>query len=61
VTCAEEMARCCAGDEGDRPGPLHDDVTFAGPLGATEGADAYIEAIRGMTRVATVLDRWRTR
>jgi ketosteroid isomerase-like protein len=30
---------------------LHDDVTFVGPLGETEGADAYIEGIKGMIKI----------
>jgi ketosteroid isomerase-like protein len=30
---------------------LHDDLTFAGPLGTREGADAYLEGLKGLARV----------
>lgn len=36
---------------------LHDDVTFAGPLGVTEGADASIEGIRGMVKIVEKVDQ----
>jgi ketosteroid isomerase-like protein len=36
---------------------LDDDVTFAGPLGATEGADAYIEGIQGMVKIVEKVDQ----
>jgi hypothetical protein len=36
----------------DTTGALLDDgVTFTGPLGATDGADAYIEGIKGMAKI----------
>jgi ketosteroid isomerase-like protein len=36
---------------------LHDDVTFAGPLGVTQGADAYIEGIKGMVKMVEKADQ----
>jgi len=30
---------------------LHDDVTFTGPLGATQGVDDYISGVRGMAQI----------
>ena len=30
---------------------LHDDVTFRGPLGATDGADAYVDGIRPLSQM----------
>jgi len=32
---------------------LHDDVTFVGPLGATEGRDAYVEGVTRLREVVT--------
>ena len=36
---------------------LDDEVTFVGPLGATEGADAYIEGIQGMVKIVEKVDQ----
>lgn len=30
---------------------LADDVTFVGPLGQTDGADAYVDGVRGMAKI----------
>jgi ketosteroid isomerase-like protein len=38
---------------------LDNDVTFTGPLGATEGADAYIEGIKGMVKIVEKVDQHR--
>jgi ketosteroid isomerase-like protein len=32
---------------------VHDDVTFAGPLGRREGAEDYMEGIMGLSRIKT--------
>lgn len=45
------LAAWSSGDLDTTRSLLHDDVTFTGPLGATEGADAYIEGIQGMVRI----------
>jgi limonene-1,2-epoxide hydrolase len=39
------------GDVASVRGMIHDDVTFDGPLGHTEGADEYMEGLRGMARM----------
>jgi hypothetical protein len=36
---------------------LDDGVTFTGPLGATDGADAYIEGIKGMAKIDERVDQ----
>jgi ketosteroid isomerase-like protein len=36
---------------------LDDHVRFAGPLGATEGADAYMEGIKGMVEIIERVDQ----
>ena len=36
---------------------LDDGVTFTGPLGATDGADAYIEGIKGMAKIVERVDQ----
>lgn len=36
---------------------LHDDVSFAGPLGTTDGADDYIGAMKGVTAEMTGVER----
>jgi ketosteroid isomerase-like protein len=38
---------------------LADDVTFVGPLAHTEGADAYVEGVRGMAKMIKVADQKR--
>lgn len=35
---------------------LADDVTFTGPLGRTEGADAYIDGVRHLTETVKGVD-----
>jgi hypothetical protein len=35
---------------------LDDDVTFRGPLGATDGADAYVEGVQGIARIVQRVD-----
>jgi hypothetical protein len=30
---------------------IHDDIRFVGPLGEREGADAYIEGLKGFARI----------
>jgi ketosteroid isomerase-like protein len=45
------LAAWSSGDLDTTRSLLGDDVTFTGPLGATEGADAYIEGIQAMVRI----------
>jgi ketosteroid isomerase-like protein len=35
---------------------LHDDVTFVGPLGKTEGGDEYINGVRGFAELVRGVD-----
>jgi len=35
---------------------IHDDVVFDGPLGHTEGADEYMEGLRGIARIVKGAD-----
>ena len=51
------LAAWSAGDLATTRSLLHNDVTFTGPLGATEGADAYIEGIRGMVKIIEKADQ----
>ncbi len=36
---------------------LHDDITFVGPLGTTDGVDEYIESLKRVTASMTGLER----
>src|SRR3954468_288126 len=36
---------------------LADDVTFVGPMGQAQGADAYVEGVRGMAKTVKGVDR----
>ena len=45
------LAAWSSGDLDTTRSLLHDDVVFTGPLGATEGADAYIEGIQAMIKI----------
>lgn len=45
-----------AQDWGRLRGVLHEDVTFRGPLGTADGADACLEGIKGMTRMVTGIE-----
>jgi ketosteroid isomerase-like protein len=38
---------------------LDDDVTFVGPLGATDGIDAYMDGIQNVAKVVTAADEKR--
>lgn len=38
---------------------LHDDISFAGPLGATEGADDYVRGVQGLSRIVKGAERRR--
>jgi limonene-1,2-epoxide hydrolase len=53
---AGSVAKACleawtGGDVESVRGMIHDDVTFDGPLGHTEGVDEYMEGLRGMARL----------
>ena len=58
---AAVAARCLdawtSGDFDTTRSLLADDVTFVGPLGHTEGADAYVEGVRGMAKMVKGVDR----
>jgi limonene-1,2-epoxide hydrolase len=47
------LAAWTGGDVEAVRGMIHDDVTFDGPLGHTEGADEYMEGLRGMSRMVS--------
>lgn len=51
------LAAWSSGDLDTTRSLLADDVTFAGPLGSTEGADAYIEGIQGMVKIIERADQ----
>jgi ketosteroid isomerase-like protein len=51
------LAAWSSGDLETARSLLHDDVTFTGPLGHTEGADAYIDGIKGMVRIVERVDQ----
>ena len=53
VSCLEGWT---TGDFDATRATLADDVTFVGPLGATEGADAYVEGVRGMAAMVKGAD-----
>jgi ketosteroid isomerase-like protein len=36
---------------------IHDDVTFVGPLGTTDGADDYLSGLRGFARIVKGAER----
>jgi ketosteroid isomerase-like protein len=54
-------ARCLSawssGDLETTRSMLDDDVTFVGPLGATQGADAYIQGIQGMVKIVDKIEQ----
>ena len=61
---AAKVAREClaawtGGDVGAVRGMIHDDVVFDGPLGHTEGADEYMEGLRGIARIVKGADQHR--
>jgi ketosteroid isomerase-like protein len=59
-TVAREcLAAWTGGDVESVRGMIHDDVTFDGPLGHTEGADEYMEGLRGMARMVKGADQHR--
>ena len=45
------LAAWSSGDLETTRSLLSDEVTFAGPLGSTRGADEYIEGIKGMVKI----------
>lgn len=51
------LAAWSSGDLETTRSLLHDDVTFTGPLGATEGADAYIEGIQAMVKIVETAEQ----
>ena len=42
-----------SGDFDTARGLFDDDVTFVGPMGQTEGVDAYIEGVRGLKQIVS--------
>lgn len=56
TTC---LAAWSSGDFATTRALLDDGVTFTGPLGATDGADAYIEGIMGMAKNVERVDQHR--
>ena len=58
----KEIASAClaawsSGDLETTRSLLSEEVTFAGPLGSTRGADAYIEGIKGMVKIVERADQ----
>ena len=51
------LAAWSSGDLDTTRALLSEDVTFAGPLGSTQGADAYIEGIKGMVKIVERADQ----
>jgi ketosteroid isomerase-like protein len=60
VVASTCLAAWSSGDLATTRALLDDEVTFAGPLGATAGADAYIEGIQGMLQIVAKVDQHRT-
>ena len=57
-TDAKTVASKCleawsSGDFDTARGLFDDDVTFVGPMGQTEGVDAYIEGVRGLKQIVS--------
>lgn len=53
------LAAWSSGDLETTRSLLDDDVSFTGPLGATDGADAYIEGIQGMVKIVESTEQHR--
>ncbi len=51
------LAAWSSGDLETTRSLLDEGVTFAGPLGSTQGADAYIEGIKGMVKIVEKADQ----
>ena len=54
---SECLAAWTGGDVDSVRAMIHDDVTFDGPLGHTEGADEYMEGLRGIARIVKGADQ----
>src|SRR5690242_12403037 len=51
------LAAWSSGDLTTTRALLDDNVIFAGPMGATEGTDAYMEGIQGMVRIVDKVEQ----
>jgi ketosteroid isomerase-like protein len=51
IVASRCLAAWSSGDLETTRSLLSEGVTFVGPLGSTEGADAYIEGIKGMVKI----------
>jgi len=51
------LASWSKGDLATTRSLLDDSVTFVGPLGATEGADAYIEGVKRLAQIVEEIDQ----
>ena len=55
---AEEFFAAWMGKDFDRARALlHDDLSFQGPIDSFDDADAYIQAIRGLSQIVTGADK----